>query len=94
VLRLALPALLTVQGAVGTPATPTLRAIKQARGKPVETLALSDLDLDGEGVQAAAGARTLRLLEPQRGEGADMIEGSAAAIAARILEIVGEELRA
>jgi electron transfer flavoprotein beta subunit len=93
VLRLSLPALLTVQGAAA-PTTPTLRAIKQARSKPIETLALSDLDLDREGVKADAGARTLRLLEPRSGDGADMIEGSAAAIAARILEIVGEEMRA
>jgi electron transfer flavoprotein beta subunit len=93
VLRLSLPALLTVQGAGGAPPTPTLRAIKQARAKPIETLSLSELDLDGESVQAAAGARTLRLLEPQRGEGASMIEGPAATIAARILEILGEELR-
>ncbi len=93
VLRLALPALLTVQGATAA-TTPTLRAIKQARSKPVETLSLNELDLEGESVQAAAGARTLRLLEPHRGEGAEMIEGSAATIAARILEILGEELRA
>lgn len=94
VLRLPLPALLTVQSAAGAPRTPTLRAIKHARSKPVEALTLTDLDLDGEDVQAAAGARTLSLLEPRRGEGADMIEGSAAAIAARILEIVSAELRA
>jgi electron transfer flavoprotein beta subunit len=94
VLRLPLPALLTVQSAAGAPRTPTLRAIKQARAKPIEVLVLTDLELDREDVQAAAGARTLRLLEPRRGEGADMIEGSAGAIAARILEIVGAELRA
>jgi|CZKG01.1.fsa_nt_gi electron transfer flavoprotein beta subunit len=94
VLRLSLPALLTIQTGINEPRRANLRAIKLARSKPSATLALSDLDLDVSDVREVAGARTVRLLERERGEGASMIEGPAEAIAGRIVEIVTRELRA
>lgn len=92
VLRVPRPALLTVQTGINEPRYATLRAIKQARAKPLETLMPGELGLDASGL-SAAGSRTLSLTEPERGDGAEMIEGGPAEIAARIAELVGEALR-
>jgi electron transfer flavoprotein beta subunit len=86
------PALLTVQTGINEPRYATLRAIKQARAKPLEVSDLADLGLDGEAIEAAAGSRTVTLATPDRGGGAEMLNGSAAAVAARIVEIVQERM--
>jgi electron transfer flavoprotein beta subunit len=93
-LRLSMPALLTIQTGANEPRHANLRAIKQARAKPLQTLTLSDLDLHPDTVRAAAGARTVRLLERERGEGPNMLGEAPAEIAARIATIVAEEMRA
>jgi electron transfer flavoprotein beta subunit len=95
VLRVTLPAVLTVQSGINQPRKPTLRAIKQARGKPPMVLAPADIGLDtpgAPGALAGAGSRTVRLREPARG-GATMLEGAPEEIAARVSELVGEALR-
>ncbi len=94
VLRLAYPALLSVQSAANAPRRPNLRAIKQARSMPLDVLALSDLELDATALRAASGSRRVRLLERAPARGASMIDGPASAIAERIAEIVAEALRA
>ncbi len=91
-LELSLPALLTVQTGINEPRSATLRAIKQARAKPLAQMGLAELGLDSGAVQAASGSRIVRLAEPDREGGARMLEGSAGEIAARIAEIVREEL--
>jgi electron transfer flavoprotein beta subunit len=93
VLRVGLPALLTVQTGINEPRYATLRAIKMARSKPMESLGLADLGLDAAAVAAAAGSRTRALSVPERGEGAAMLDGDAGEIAARIAEIVREGVR-
>jgi electron transfer flavoprotein beta subunit len=92
VLRVRLPALLTIQTGINEPRYATLRAIKQARDKPLDELDLGDLDLDEAIVSAAAGARVRRLRHPEKGEGAQMLAGSPAEVAARIADIVKERL--
>ena len=92
VLRVHLPALLTIQTGINEPRYATLRAIKQARDKPLDELDLGDLDLDEATVSAAAGARVRRLRHPEKGEGAQMLDGSPAEVAARIADIVKERL--
>ena len=92
VLRIHSPALLTIQTGINEPRYATLRAIKQAREKPLEVVGLDELGLDEAAVQAAAGSRTLALAPPERGTGAEMLNGSPAAVAARIVEIVGERM--
>ena len=87
-----LPALLTIQTGINEPRYATLRAIKQAREKPLERLGLADLELRADEVAAAAGARTVGLAVPDRGAGAEMLDGSPAEVAARIAEIVQERL--
>jgi electron transfer flavoprotein beta subunit len=92
VLRVRLPALLTIQTGINEPRYATLRAIKQAREKPLAELALADLDLDPDAVAAAGGSRLRRLRHPERGEGAEMLAGSPDDVAARIAEIVKERM--
>ncbi len=94
VVRIGLPALLTVQTGINEPRYASLRAIKMARSKPMETLGLADLELDQAAVAAAAGSRTRALSAPERGEGAAMLDGSPSEIATRIAEIVREGVRA
>jgi electron transfer flavoprotein beta subunit len=92
VMRVRLPALLTVQTGINEPRYATLRAIKQARQKPLDVLGLSDLELDEAEMIELAGSRTIALSVPERGQGATLLEGSPEAIAGRIAEIVREQL--
>jgi electron transfer flavoprotein beta subunit len=92
VLRLSPPALLTVQTGINAPRAANLRAIKQAREKPLERLGIDELGLGADTLGAAAGSRIVRLVVPERDTHARMIEGSAEEIAARIAEIVNKEL--
>jgi|SRR5450755_1667330 electron transfer flavoprotein beta subunit len=91
-LRVALPALLTIQTGINEPRYATLRAIKQARQKPLELQTLADLGLDGAQVASASGSRRRRLAPPDRGGGAEMLDGSIAEVAARIASLVKERL--
>jgi electron transfer flavoprotein beta subunit len=94
VVRISLPALLTVQTGINEPRYANLRAIKQAREKPLEVLDLAGLGLSGSDVESASGARLRKLAVPEAGEGAEMLQGSAAEVATRIREIVSERLSA
>lgn len=94
VLRIGMPALLTIQTGINEPRYATLRAIKQAREKPLEVTSLEELGLSPAAVAAAAGSRMVALAAPERGAGAEMLDGSPAAVATRIVEIVRERLSA
>jgi electron transfer flavoprotein beta subunit len=87
-LRLSMPALLTVQTAVNAPRRPNLRAIKQSRAAAVTVLGLDVLGLDAAALRTAAGASTAGLYARPAGTGATLLEGSTAEIAARIAAIV------
>jgi electron transfer flavoprotein beta subunit len=87
-----LPALLTIQTGINEPRYATLRAIKQARDKPLAVQSLADVGLDGDAVASAAGSRRRQMALPDKGEGAEMLDGSAADVAARIAEIVKDRV--
>lgn len=91
-LAVALPALLTIQTGINEPGYATLRQIKQARDKPLAVTSLADLGLDVEAVAAAAGSRRRGLAMPAQGQQAEILDGPPADVAARILEIVGEQV--
>jgi electron transfer flavoprotein beta subunit len=78
------PALLTIQTGINEPRYANLRAIKQAEREEIEVLEHGDL---GEPAY-----RVRRMFVPEKGEGAEMLNGSPAAIAQRIKEIVAERL--
>jgi electron transfer flavoprotein beta subunit len=89
-LRLGTPALLTVQTGINEPRYANLRAIKQARQKPLDVVGLSDLGLDAEEVASVSGGRLVAITSPERTAGAEMLDGPPAAIAARIIELASE----
>jgi electron transfer flavoprotein beta subunit len=91
-LRIGLPALLTIQTGINQPRYANLRAIKQAREKPLEVVEAGELGVDSEALAAAAGSRRRGLSPPDRGEGAEMIGGDADEMAARIAEIVRDRM--
>jgi electron transfer flavoprotein beta subunit len=78
------PALLTIQTGINEPRYATLRAIKQAEQQKIEVRDAGDA---GEPAY-----RVRRMFVPSKGEGAEMLNGSPAAVARRIAEIVKERL--
>jgi electron transfer flavoprotein beta subunit len=92
VVRVGLPALLTIQTGINEPRYATLRAIKQAKAKPLDVVGLEDLGLDQDAVAAAAGGRVRRLGHHEKRDRAEMLSGSPDEIAARIAEIVKERI--
>lgn len=91
-LTVALPALLTIQTGINEPRYATLRAIKQAADKPMDVLSLAELGLDDAAVDGAAGASSVRLLVPEKGDGAVMFNGSTANAAEKIAAIIRERV--
>jgi electron transfer flavoprotein beta subunit len=91
-LRVRSPALLTIQTGINEPRYANLRAIKQAKEKPLEVLTPSELGLDEDAIAAAAGSRVRSIAPPEAGEGAEMLNGSPSAVAERIAEIVKERM--
>ena len=92
VLRVRTPALFTIQTGINEPRYATLRAIKQAREKPLRVTGLGNWGLDEAQVAAAGGSRQRTLRKPDRGRGAEMLDGAPAEVAARIAEIIRERL--
>jgi electron transfer flavoprotein beta subunit len=78
------PAVLTIQTGINEPRYATLRAIKQAEEKEIDVRRPGDLGDPAYSVR--------KMFVPPKGEGAEMLDGSAGNIAHRIKEIVGERL--
>ena len=76
------PALLTIQTGINEPRYATLRAIKQAEEKEIDVRQPGDLGEPAYGVR--------KMFVPPKGEGAEMLDGSASDVAQRIKEIVEE----
>jgi electron transfer flavoprotein beta subunit len=84
------PAVLTIQLGIATPRYASLRAIKQAAAKPIETLSLADLKLaPAEVGEAGSASRVRRMYIPEKGQ-AQLIEGSAAEQAGRLAALIRE----
>ena len=90
VLTLRSPALLTIQTGSCQPRYANLRAIRQAREKPLAVCSLADLGLEAATLPAGSRQRALRL--PESGPGAQMLAGPPAELAAEIKRIVAERV--
>jgi electron transfer flavoprotein beta subunit len=87
---IACPAVLSIQLGINTPRYASLRSIKQAAAKPIETLLLADIGLgDADVGEAGSRSRVRRMYIPEKGR-AEMIEGSPAEQAARLAAIIKE----
>lgn len=92
VVRVRTPALLTIQTGLNEPRYANLRAIKQAREKPLAVVSPAELGLADEALVAVASSRSRGLTPPESNGRAQMLEGTTAEVAARIVEIVQERL--
>ncbi len=90
VVRVATPALLTIQTGSFRPRYANLRAIRQAREKRLDVLSLTDLGLDGATLPAGAERRELRL--PDASHQARMLAGSIDEVALEIKSIIAERV--
>lgn len=88
--EIACPAVFTIQLGINTPRYASLRSIKQAAAKPIETLSLGELDLAPDDVgETGSASRVRRMYLPEKGR-AELIEGTAAEQAARLAAIIRE----
>jgi electron transfer flavoprotein beta subunit len=91
-LRVGLPALLTIQTGINEPRYANLRALKQAKDKPLEVTSPAALGLDAEALAGAAGSRVRSIARPDASGGAEMLNGSPSDVAERIAGIVKERM--
>jgi electron transfer flavoprotein beta subunit len=92
-LRLALPALLTIQTGINEPRYVSIMGIRKVRAKEIPVLDLAALGLAADAVgERANRVRRVGLAVPPAGKQAEMIAGRPADIARRILELVKERL--
>ena len=75
-----LPAVVSVQTGINSPRYVNFRQLKQAEATPIDLREATD----------EPGATGWRMVEPPQGEGAEMLPGRAAEVAARIVELVSE----
>ncbi|MDI1309415.1 MAG: electron transfer flavoprotein subunit beta/FixA family protein [Methylotenera sp.] len=84
------PAVLTIQLGINKPRYASLRGIKQAAAKPIEEVTLSDIGLSGADVGAGNSmSHVRRMYIPAKGR-AEMIEGTIAEQAAKLIQIMNE----
>lgn len=88
-LGIACPAVLSIQVGINTPRYASVRGIKQAASKPIETPTLAELGLDAATIAAKRAARVCRVYTPEKAK-AELIVGSIAEQAARLASLVRE----
>jgi electron transfer flavoprotein beta subunit len=91
-LKLELPAVLTIQTGINEPRYVSIMGIRKVRAKEIPTFGLLELGLGAGEVGAEANLlKTLGLAVPPAGEQAEMLRGTAAEIAGRILDLLKEK---
>jgi electron transfer flavoprotein beta subunit len=93
-LRLKLPAVIEVQAGINTPRYASLKGIMQAKRKELAELAPGELGLEAA-LLGAAGSKieVLSVSVPEKGEGAQIIEGDAESAAQQLVEKLRTEAR-
>ncbi|MDY7096414.1 MAG: electron transfer flavoprotein subunit beta/FixA family protein [Acidobacteriota bacterium] len=94
IISLPLPAVLEIQAGINHPRYASLKGIMKAKKKPLDLVSVGDLGLDASQV-GAAGSRleVLSVAFPDKGEGAQMIEGDAGAAAQELVDRLQKEAR-
>lgn len=82
------PSVLTIQLGINKPRYASLRGIKQAASKPIEALALADLGLTPADVGAGCALSSVRRMYVPAAGQAEMLEGTPAAQAAKLMQII------
>jgi electron transfer flavoprotein beta subunit len=90
-LEVDLPAVLTIQTGINEPRYASILGMRKAMQKPIKVLGLADLGLTAEQV-GRSGSKTVlqKLIVPPKGEGAQILEGSAEELSTRLTEIFRE----
>jgi electron transfer flavoprotein beta subunit len=90
-LALELPAVLTIQTGINEPRYVSIMGIRKVRSKEIPVLGLADLGLaPGEVGEHANLLVSLGLCQPPAGKAAEMIKGTPAEVAEKILDILKE----
>ena len=88
VASLPLPCLLAVQTGINEVRYASLKGIMQAKKKPLDKKGLSDLGLDASAI--APKAKVEKIYTPPKGEGAEMLSGSADEVAGQVVTKIKE----
>jgi len=88
VLDLPLPALVTVQTGMNEVRYASLKGIMAAKKKPLETKTLADLGLDAGAVSPKV--KIEKIAPPPKGKGAEILKGSAAEVAQKLVVKIKE----
>jgi electron transfer flavoprotein beta subunit len=87
VVEIAAPCVVSMQTGINQVRYASLKGIMAAKKKPIDVKTAGDYGLAG---QLAAKTRVEKIYSPPKGEGADMIEGSAAEVAAALVGKIKE----
>lgn len=94
VFRLQLPAVLEIQAGINKPRYASLKGIMQAKRKEIAAVDPSELGLSADQVgSAGAKIEVLEIAFPSKGEGAQILEGDPAEVAALLVEKLQKEAR-
>ena len=91
-LEMDLPAVLTIQTGINEPRYASILGLRKAMQKPIKVMSLADVELQAEEV-GRAGSKTVvdKLVVPPKGEGAQILEGSAEEVSTKLADIFKEK---
>ncbi len=90
VVELQMPCLLAVQTGINQVRYASLKGIMAAKKKPIDTKGAGDLGLAGQVGAGAAKMKIEKIYTPPKGEGAEMIEGSADEVVTKLIGKIKE----
>lgn len=92
--RVRLPAVLEVQAGINHPRYASLKGIMQAKRKPIDLVSAGDLGLAADDLGAAgSGIEILSVGFPDKGRGAQILEGDASTVARTLIDKLKKEAR-
>ena len=90
VVELTTPCLVTTQTGINQVRYASLKGIMAAKKKPLDVKSVADLGLDGQVGAAQAKMQIDKIYVPTKGDGAEIIEGSAAEVAGTLVSKIKE----